>query len=517
MRQLFNSGGKPRRLAVARAGSILLRAIALLCMSFAAGFGFLAAIKHPPLRYNPHTFAVGAAGLFGAACGVIGLLVSTLRSLRAQTLGLSRRLEDLSDQNWELKEGEERARSLLEAQGDLIVRRDEANIVSYANDTFCRASGRAREELVGSAFALPLIAQGEPRLLCDGTRVHDQKIATPEGERWIAWREVIVRAGQSAQVQSVGRDITDRMEAERALSQARDQAEAANCAKSRFLAVISHEIRTPLNGILGMSDLLLDTDLTPEQATYARAVKECGALLLSLIDEILDFSKVEAGRLVMEMRPFDLRAMVEETVELIAPRAHEKNLEIGSYVEDSLPPNVLGDAARLRQVLLNLAGNAIKFTDAGGITIAVEPAEREQIRIVVRDTGIGISAQQQSRIFLEFEQADAVASRKIGGTGLGLAISKRIVEHFGGKIGVESTPGVGSTFHISLPLPAAAEQESFHRQNLSGADVLIVSPCVLNASLIARRLCDWGARTCVAPNEDSARSPGRARMERRSP
>jgi PAS domain S-box-containing protein len=415
MRQLSNSGGKPWRLAVMRAGSILLRAIALLCMSFAAGFGFLAAIKHPPLRYNPHTFAVGAAGLFGAACGVIGLLVSTLRSLRTQIRGLSRRLEDLSDQNWELKEGEERARSLLEAQGDLIVRKDEANIVSYANDTFCRASGRAREELVGSAFALPVIAQGEPRLLCDGTRVHDQKIATPEGERWIAWREVIVRAGQSAQVQSVGRDITDRMEAERALSQARDQAEAANRAKSRFLAVISHEIRTPLNGILGMSDLLLDTDLTPEQVTYARAVKECGALLLSLIDEILDFSKVEAGRLVTELRPFDLRAMVEETVELIAPRAHEKNLEIGSYVEDSLPANVLGDAARLRQVLLNLAGNAIKFTDAGGITIAVEPAELQQIRIAVRDTGIGIPAQQQSRIFLEFEQADAVASRRIGG------------------------------------------------------------------------------------------------------
>jgi PAS domain S-box-containing protein len=507
MRQFFNRG-KPRRPAVVRAVSILLRALALLAMSFAAGFGFLAAIKNPQLRYNPHTFAVGAAALFGAACGVIGLLVSSLRSMRVRMRDLSRRLEDLCDQNWELKEGEERARSLLEAQGDLIVRRDDANIVSYANDTFCRASGRAREELVGSTFALPVITQGEPRLLCDGTRIHDQKIATPEGERWIAWREVIVRAGQSAQVQSVGRDITERVEAERALSQARDQAEAANRAKSRFLAMISHEIRTPLNGILGMSDLLLDTDLTPEQTTYATAVKDCGELLLSLIDEILDFSKVEAGRLVTEMRPFDLRAMVEETVELIAPRAHEKNLEIGSYVENSLPASVLGDAARLRQILLNLAGNAIKFTDTGGITITVERGELEQVRFVVRDTGIGIPAQQQSRIFLEFEQADAVASRKIGGTGLGLAISKRVVEHMGGKIGVESTPCVGSTFHISLPLPAAAEQEqvSLQRPNLAGADVLIVSPWVLNASLIARRLCDWGARTCVAPDEVSARS-----------
>ncbi len=508
MRQFFNRGGKPQRLAVVRAVSTLLRALALLSMSFAAGFGFLAAIKNPQLHYNPHTFAVGAAALFGAACGVIGLLASSLRSMRVRMRGLSRRVEDLCDQNWELKEGEERARSLLEAQGDLIVRRDDANIVSYANDTFCRASGRAREELVGSAFALPVIAQGEPRLLCDGTRIHDQKIATPEGERWIAWREVIVRAGQSAQVQSVGRDITERVEAERALSQARNQAEAANRAKSRFLAMISHEIRTPLNGILGMSDLLLDTGLTPEQTTYARAVKDCGELLLSLIDEILDFSKVEAGRLVTQMRPFDLRAMVEETVELIAPRAHEKNLEIGSYVEDSLPANVLGDAARLRQILLNLAGNAIKFTDTGGITLTVEQGELEQVRFAVRDTGIGIPAQEQSRIFLEFEQADAVASRKFGGTGLGLAISKRVVEHMGGKIGVESMPGAGSTFHISLPLPAAAEQEqvSLQRPDLSGVDVLIVSPWVLNASLIARRLCDWGARTCVAPDEVSARS-----------
>ena len=517
MRQFFSRGGTPRRPApehdpdknhpaLVRAASILVRALAVLSMSFAAGFGFLATIQHPPLRYNPHTFAVGAAALFGAACGAIGLLVSSLRSMRVQMRGLSRRVEDLCDQNWELKEGEERARSLLEAQGDLIVRRDDANIVSYANDTFCWASGREREELLGSTFALPVIAQGEPRLLSDGTRIHDQKIATPEGERWIAWREVVVRAGQSAQVQSVGRDITDRVEAERALSQARDQAEAANRAKSRFLAMISHEIRTPLNGILGMSDLLLDTDLTPEQTTYARAVRDCGELLLSLIDEILDFSKVEAGRLVMETRPFDLRALVEETVELIAPRAHEKNLEIGSYVEDSLPVNVLGDAARLRQVLLNLAGNAIKFTDTGGITITVERGELAQIRIAVCDTGIGIPAEQQSRIFLEFEQAEAAASRKAAGTGLGLAISKRIIEHMGGKIGVESTPGAGSTFHICLPLPAAAEQESLHRPDLAGADVLIVSPCVLNVALIARRLCDWGARTCVAPDAESARS-----------
>src|ERR1700730_15938933 len=217
MRGLSAFGTEPRRRAARRSLSVLLRTAVLLSMSFATAFGFLAASINPQMRYNPHAFAVGAAALFGAACGVIGLLVSSLRSMRVRMRDLLRRLEDLCDQNWELKEGEERARSLLEAQGDLIVRRDDANIVSYANDTFCRASGRAREELVGSTFALPVITQRESRLLCDGTRIHDQKIATPEGERWIAWREVIVRAGQSAQVQSVGRDITERVEAERAL------------------------------------------------------------------------------------------------------------------------------------------------------------------------------------------------------------------------------------------------------------------------------------------------------------
>ena len=193
--------------------------------------------------------------------------------------------------------------------------------------------------------------------------MYDQKIDCGGIARWIAWREVTVRSEAGTEIQSVGRDVTGRVEAERAFSLARDQAEAASRTKSRFLAMVSHEIRTPLNGMLGMAGLLLDTPLSTEQLTYTNAAKTSGETLLTLIEEILDFSKIEAGKLDLESRPFTLTTLIEETVELMAPRAQAKGIEIASYVDERLPPQVVGDVARLRQVLLNLVGNAIKFTE----------------------------------------------------------------------------------------------------------------------------------------------------------
>ena len=444
-----------------------------------------------------------------AACGALALMIRRNRAQRDEIERLELRFEDLSDRAWEVKEAEERAKSFLEAQGDVIVRRDRAGRVTYANDAFCALAGRARDELLGSRFDLPVLEQGEVALRPDGARMHDQKIASAEGPRWIAWREASVRADheERTETQSVGRDVTDRARAERALADARDQADAANRAKSRFLAMVSHEIRTPLNGILGMADLLLDTPLTPEQATYVKAVKTSGDTLLSLIGEILDFSKIEAGRLDLDARPFGLATLIEELVELLSPRAHAKGIEIAAFVDDRLPAQVIGDGPRVRQVLLNLAGNAVKFTEGGGVAITAEPGARpDEVMFRVRDTGIGIAPDVQGRIFQEFEQADGGSTRRHGGTGLGLAISQRIVERMGGRITVESAPGAGATFGFAIALPAA-EAAAPARPALDGKAVMIVAPPgSVAAALVARRLTGWGARASVVADADAARA-----------
>ncbi|MEN3376544.1 MAG: hypothetical protein V7604_1899 [Hyphomicrobiales bacterium] len=453
-----------------------------------------------------------AATIAGAfivvACGALALLTRRNRMLATKLARLEEQIEDLGDRNWELKEATERSRSFLEALGDVIVRRDAGGRITYANDAYGRLAGRTPETLIDTDHALTVIAQGPITALPDGTRMHDQRVAGSDGARWISWRDVALRDDVSgtSEIQSVGRDVTARTEAEQGLSSARDQAEAANRAKGRFLAMVSHEIRTPLNGILGMGDLLLDTPLSAEQTTYVKAVKTSGDTLLSLIEEILDFSKIEAGRLDLETRPFCLAAMIEETVELLSPRAQAKGLEIAAAIDERLPGEVAGDAARLRQVLLNLAGNAVKFTQAGGVALTVEPgAAPNEIRFQVRDTGIGIAPDALLRIFEEFEQADGSMTRKFGGTGLGLAISRRIVERMGGQIEVESTLGSGSAFSFTIALPQVAnEQTPFAAPDLSEQPVLIVAPGVIEAPLLAARLGRWGARTCLVPDADVA-------------
>jgi len=479
-----------------------IRSFMIFSATFGGAYGFVTGSRSENSGYDPNTFAIGASFLFALACLGLATLSMRLRFVNKRMRKLAAHNEALIDRNWELKEAEERARSLFEQQGDLIVLRDHQGRITFANDAYCALAGQARTALIGTRFDFDVLEQGDSARESNGTRIHDQRISTSLGARWIAWREGFVRldAGQPAELQSVGRDVTDRTETERALSDARDQADAANRAKSRFLAMASHEIRTPLNGIIGMGGLLLDTTLTPEQTTYARAVKTSGEALMALIEELLDYSKIEAGKLDLDQRPFALSTLIEEVTELLAPRAQAKKLEIAAYVDEQLPLEVVGDAARLRQVLLNLAGNAIKFTASGGVALLVEPGIwPNEISFLVRDTGIGIAPEAQSRIFREFEQADDRVARTYGGTGLGLAISERIVKRMGGRITLESEPGKGSTFEVAIPLApsqGSAGRTTFPSPDLAGKSILLVAAGI-EASLIARRLERWGGQTCL--------------------
>jgi PAS domain S-box-containing protein len=478
----------------------VLRLVMIFSAAFGGAYGFISGSSSPHSGYDPHAFSIGVSFLFALACVALAAMSLRMRYLKRAMRKIALHNEALSDRNWELKEAADRARSLFEAQSDLIVVRDASGLVVQANDAFANVAGVPREQIVGRDVALTVLEQGAVAIEVDGTRAHDQQIATSQGPRWISWREGLIRSDDGpSEWQCVGRDITGRAETERQLADAREQADAANRAKSRFLAMASHEIRTPLNGILGMSGLLLDTPLTAEQATYARAIKSSGDALLTLIEELLDDARIEAGKLDLDNTSFSLSALVENITELLAPRAQARGLEIAADIDERLPAEVVGDAARLRQVLLNLAGNALKFTTEGGVALLVE-AHEEGIAFTVRDTGIGIAPDAQARIFGEFEQAEATTAQRYGGAGLGLSISERIVRQMGGRMALRSAPGEGATFTVTLPLkaaPNASNSADFDVPDLSGKAVLIVAAKSIEASLVAARLNRWGAQTCT--------------------
>ena len=285
---------------------------------------------------------------------------------------------------------------------------------------------------------------------------------------------------------------------------ARSRAEAANEAKSRFLATVSHEIRTPLTGILGMANLLTDMPLEAEQRSYVEAIATSGAALASLIDEILDFSKIEAGKLELSESVFELPALVEGVVELLAPRAQGKGLEIAASIDPGAPRLALGDPARLRQVLINLAGNAVKFTEAGGVGLRVSLTASGEVRFAVSDTGPGVPHESRDTIFTDFEQGDGSATRRYEGAGLGLAISRRIVERMGGTLRLESTSDQGSVFAFSAPLKSAAPQTSRLALTLSGRRALIVGSSPFEAPFLGERLAQSGASVLRANGAEAA-------------
>jgi PAS domain S-box-containing protein len=409
--------------------------------------------------------------------------------------------------------------SLLEVSPTAIVTVDPDFRVTSWNPAAEKLFGYSRKEAIGqdvdSLVATTEAVHREAVQLNRQTREAGQvRLTTRRTRKDGSLVDVDVRAApiwvgdQMVGLYAIYHDISE-------LQRAREQAEAATQAKSAFLAMMSHEIRTPMNAMIGMTGLLLDTDLTPEQRRYAEVIRSSGDALMAVIDDILDFSKIEAGRLELERRPFDLRSCVESALELVAASASSKGLDLAYLFGRGLPSAVMGDASRLRQILINLLNNAVKFTDTGEVILSVdgealgsgegEVGRSYRLHFAVRDSGIGIPNDRLSRLFESFSQVDASTTRRYGGTGLGLAISKRLSELMGGTIWVESRVGEGSTFHFTIPAELAPALAVAHEHGappqLDGRRVLIVDDNATNRQILVRQAESWGmlARDTASP------------------
>lgn len=447
---------------------------------------------------------------------------------RAAVMGIVRDITKRKRAEQALRESEARYSSLVEQASDGVFITQEG-IIRFANRALAGICGYTTQEVFERPFSQFFLPESEPAT--ERCRQYRQDDHSPQVyESKTLHRNGIIKdveistksiqyCGKPATIGTV-RDITERKRIEQNLFRTAEMAEAASRAKSEFLANMSHEIRTPMNSILGMTELALDTELTLEQREYLEIVKSSGDALLGILNDILDFSKIEAGRLDMELRDFDLRAVLDATIDALAIKAHQKGLELTCYIKPEVPTLLIGDPGRLRQIVINLGSNAVKFTEKGEVLIScgIEEAGEESVLLhfVVSDTGIGVSSDKLEKIFKGFYQSDGSATRKYGGTGLGLAISRRLSEMMGGRAWVESKAGHGSTFHFTARFSLQTTQGCTQREELScGKNRILIVDDNANSRMVLRDMIfPFGLRqdeasdalTALAKMDKAARS-----------
>ena len=440
------------------------------------------------------TFSVVAGVLLLVIVGAVALLVSTLKQRRQDEAALEASRQRAAESD-----------ALFTLSMDMVGVAGTDGYFKRINPSWSTILGWTTEDVLAEPF-LSFVhpddraaTEAEAAKLAAGGRTlsFDNRYRHADGSyRNLSWTATASENGQL--IYAVGRDVTEQKRMDAELSAAHATAMEASRLKSEFLANMSHEIRTPMNGVIGMTGLLLDTPLSPEQREYAETINRSAESLLTIINDILDFSKIEAGKLDIEAIDFDLRTVVEDAAELIAPRADEKGLELAVMVHPDVPRAVRGDPVRVRQVLVNLLNNAVKFTEAGEVVLRVKSAESsegtEVVRFVVTDTGIGIRPEQQERLFESFTQADASTTRTFGGTGLGLAICRQLAERMGGEIGVESEVGKGSSFWFTCLFEKAQQVPAVPGKGkaaLRGLRVLLVDDNETNRVILEQNLKAW--------------------------
>ena len=459
--------------------------------------------------------------LFRSACALLVLLAALVlqrlytRRLRGKAEELARvvdeRTKDLSTQRAFL-------RQVIDILPSFVFVKDRQGRYTLVNQAHAKGYGRSVEDMIGKTAGdvsphnawVDAVARSDHEVVetLQEMYVPEEAFTDAAGEtRWFQTvKRPIVNEDGEVQVLGVAMDITQRKGIEEELRAAKMAAEAASHAKSEFVANMSHEIRTPMNGIIGMTELVLSTNLTSEQREFLSLVRSSAESLLVILNDILDYSKIEAGKMVLSAVRFGLADLVGEAMKSMAVTAHRKGLELAFDIDPEVPAALVGDPVRFRQVLLNLTGNAIKFTERGEVTVQVRVAGRDQdglkLQVSVRDTGIGIPPEKQGRLFQAFEQADSSTTRQYGGTGLGLVISARIVRLMGGEIWMESAPGAGSVFHFTSRMEAAPavanEPGTVSVEDLSGVRVLIVDDNATNLRILERATRQWSMLPAMA-------------------